>query len=93
MRVGSVQCSQNVITISNTSFPVTRELQLVSMSVGPRYSRAVLVKRYPIDDTLSIFDESCVLESTIFPTFPLISKGAEPPYALASPWGKLGPGR
>ena len=25
-------------------FPVTRELQLVSMSVGPRYSRAVLVK-------------------------------------------------
>ena len=25
-------------------FPVTRELQLVSMSVGPRYSCAVLVK-------------------------------------------------
>ena len=25
-------------------FPVTRELQLVSMSVGPRYSRAVLVE-------------------------------------------------
>ena len=24
-------------------FPVTRELQLVSMSVGPRYSRAVLL--------------------------------------------------
>ena len=24
--------------------PVTRELQLVSMSVGPRYSRAVLVE-------------------------------------------------
>ena len=25
-------------------FPVTRELQVVSMSTGPRYSRAVLVK-------------------------------------------------
>ena len=29
---------------SGEMFPVTRELQLVSMSVGPRYSRAVLVK-------------------------------------------------
>ena len=28
----------------NILAPVTRELQLVSMSVGPRYSRAVLVK-------------------------------------------------
>ena len=29
---------------SGEMFPVTRELQLVSMSVGPRYSRVVLVK-------------------------------------------------
>ena len=37
-------CSPSVSSASGEMFPVTRELQLVSMSVGPRYSRAVLVK-------------------------------------------------
>ena len=32
------ECAENIVA------PVTRGLQLVSMSVGPRYSRAVLVK-------------------------------------------------
>ena len=35
---------RSVSSASGEMFPVTRELQLVSMSVGPRYSRAVLVK-------------------------------------------------
>ena len=48
-------------------FPVTRELQLVSMSVGPRYSRAVLVRWYSIDDTLRVFDESVALKTAFFP--------------------------
>ena len=39
-------CLPSVSSASGEMFPVTRELQLVSMSVGPRYSgsRAVLVK-------------------------------------------------
>ena len=37
-------CLPSVSSASGEMFPVTRELQLVSMSVGPRYSRAVLVE-------------------------------------------------
>ena len=51
--------------------PDTRGLLVVSISVRPRYSSAGLVKWYPIDDIIRVFDETFILRSSFFPLAPL----------------------
>ena len=52
--------------------PDTRGLLVVSISVRPRYSSAGLVKWYPIDDIIRVFDETFILRSSFFPLAPLL---------------------
>ena len=52
--------------------PDTRGLLVVSISVRPRYSSAGLVKWYPIDDIIRVFDKTFILRSSLFPLAPLI---------------------
>ena len=51
--------------------PDTRGLLVVSISVRPRYSSAGLVKWYPIDDIIRVFDETFILRSSPSSFFPL----------------------
>ena len=56
--------------------PDTRGLLVVSISVRPRYRSAGLVKWYPFDDTILVFDESFILRSSFFPDTPLVMADA-----------------
>ena len=56
--------------------PDTRGLLVVSISVRPRYSSAGLVKWYPIDDIIRVFDETFILRSSFFPLAPLLGTAA-----------------
>ena len=59
--------------------PDTRGLLVVSISVRPRYSSAGLVKWYPIDDIIRVFDKTFILRSSFFPGTPLLQVHASRP--------------
>ena len=67
-------CSPYGSCAKSGAAPDTRGLPVVSISVRPRYRSAGLVKWYPFDDTILVFDESFILRSSFFSLAPLLER-------------------